>query len=147
MLLDYRLPDAEGLEVLERIRRQWPDVPVIMMTAYTNVETAIQAMRLGAHNYVAKPFTLDEMMVVVEKALETRSLKSEVGRIRSQYAGEFGFEHIVAREPAMLEILQLLRHLSRSEARTILLQGESGTGKDLVAKVIHYNSPRPASRS
>jgi len=142
VLLDYRLPDAEGLEVLERIRREWPDVPVIMMTAFTNVETAIQAMRLGAHNYVAKPFTLDEMMVVVEKALETRSLKSEVGRIRSQYAGEFGFEHIVAHSPSMLEILQLLRHLSRSEARTILLQGESGTGKDLAAKVIHYNGPR-----
>jgi DNA-binding NtrC family response regulator len=142
VLLDYRLPDADGLKVLERIRREWPDVPVIMMTAFTNVETAIQAMRLGAHNYVSKPFTLDEMMVVVEKALETRSLKSEVVRIRSQHAGEFGFENIVSHSPSMLDIIQLLRHLSRSEARTILLQGESGTGKDLAAKVIHYNGPR-----
>jgi DNA-binding NtrC family response regulator len=142
VLLDYRLPDAEGLEVLERVRRGWPDVPVIMMTAFTNVETALQAMRLGAHNYVSKPFTLDEMMVVVDKALEARLLRSEVDRIRSRQLGEFAFDHLVARSASMIEIIQLLKHLCRSEARTILLQGESGTGKDLAAKIIHYNSRR-----
>ncbi len=142
VLLDYRLPDAEGLEVLERIRKGWPDVPVIMMTAFTNVETAIQAMRLGAHNYISKPFTLDEMMVVVDKALETRLLRSEVDRIRSTQLNEFGFDRLLARSPSMMEIVQLLRHLVASQARTILLQGESGTGKDLAAKVIHYNGAR-----
>jgi len=142
VLLDYRLPDAEGLEVLEKIRKSWPDVPVIMMTAFTNVETAIQAMRLGAHNYVSKPFTLDEMMVVVEKALETRRLRSEIDRLRSTQQNEFGFDRILARSPSMAEIVRLLRHLAESEARTILLQGESGTGKDLAAKVIHFNGPR-----
>ena len=144
VLLDYRLPDADGLELLERIRRQWPDVLAIMMTAYTNVEVAIQAIRLGAYDYVAKPFSLDEMMVVVDKALEAKRLRSEVERIRTTASEEFGFAHIAARSPKMLEILGLLRHLAESEARTILLQGESGTGKDLVAKVLHYQSPRAA---
>lgn len=142
VLLDYRLPDADGLEVLEKIRKQWPDVPVIMMTAFTNVETAIRAMRLGAHNYVSKPFTLDEMMLVVDKALETRLLRSEIDRIRSTQLNEFGFDRLIARSPSMMEFLRLLRHLADSEARTILLQGESGTGKDLAAKLIHYNSAR-----
>jgi DNA-binding NtrC family response regulator len=142
ILLDYRLPDADGLELLERIRRQWPDTLTVMMTAYTNVDIAINAIRLGAYDYVSKPFSLDEMMVVVDKALEAKRLRSEVERLRTTQAEEFGFEHIVARSPKMTEILTLLKHLAESEARTILLQGESGTGKDLAAKVLHYNSPR-----
>jgi DNA-binding NtrC family response regulator len=142
LLLDYRLPDADGLEVLEKVRRQWPDILVVMMTAYTNVEVAIHAIRLGAYDYVAKPFSLDEMMVIVDKALEAKRLRTEVERIRTTQIEEFGFERIVAQSPKMLEIITLLRHLAESEARTILLQGESGTGKDLVAKVLHYHSPR-----
>jgi DNA-binding NtrC family response regulator len=144
VLLDYRLPDADGLELLEKIRRQWPDILTVMMTAYTNVEIAIQAIRLGAHDYVSKPFSLDEMMVVVDKALEAKRLRTEVERIRSTQIEEFGFERIVAHSPKMLEIVNLLKHLAESEARTILLQGESGTGKDLAAKVVHFHSPRAA---
>jgi two-component system, NtrC family, response regulator AtoC len=142
ILLDYRLPDADGLELLEKIRRQWPDVLTVMMTAYTNVDVAINAIRLGAYDYVAKPFSLDEMMVIVDKALEAKRLRTEVERIRTHQIEEFGFERIVARSPKMLEIITLLKHLAESEARTILLQGESGTGKDLVAKVLHFHSPR-----
>ena len=144
VLLDYRLPDADGLELLEKIRRQWPNVLTVMMTAYTNVEIAIQAIRLGAHDYVSKPFSLDEMMVVVDKALEAKRLRTEVERIHSTQIEEFGFERIVAHSPKMLEIVNLLKHLAESEARTILLQGESGTGKDLAAKVMHFHSPRAA---
>jgi DNA-binding NtrC family response regulator len=144
VLLDYRLPDADGLELLERIRRQWPDVLTIMMTAYTNVDIAIQAVRLGAYDYVPKPFSLDEMMVVVDKALEAKRLRTEVERLRTRDIEEFGFDRLVARSPKMLEIINLLRHLAESEARTILLQGESGTGKDLAAKVVHFQSLRAA---
>ena len=142
VLLDYRLPDADGLELLDKIRRQWPDILTVMMTAYTNVEIAIQAIRLGAYDYVSKPFSLDEMMVVVDKALEAKRLRTEVERIRTKESEEFGFDRIVAHSPKMLEIVNLLKHLAESEARTILLQGESGTGKDLAAKVVHFHSPR-----
>ncbi|HUU91688.1 MAG TPA: sigma-54 dependent transcriptional regulator [Phycisphaerae bacterium] len=142
VLLDYRLPDANGLELLEQIRNRWPDTLVIMMTAYTNVDVAIQAVRLGAYDYVSKPFSLDEMMVVVDKALETKHLRTEVERLQTTQVQEFSFDRVVARSPKMFEIVGLLKNLAASEARTILLQGESGTGKDLVAKVIHYNSPR-----
>ena len=142
VLLDYRLPDADGLELLDKIRRQWPDTLTVMMTAYTNVDIAIQAIRLGAYDYVSKPFSLDEMMVVVDKALEAKRLRTEVERIRTTQLEEFGFEHIVARSPKMVELINLLKQLAPSEARTILLQGESGTGKDLAAKVVHFNSPR-----
>ncbi len=142
VLLDYRLPDADGLAVLERIRTDWPDLPTVMMTAFTNVNVAIKAMRLGAYDYVSKPFSLDEMMVVVDKALEAQRLRSEVERLRVRQQEAFTFDHIVARSPKMLEILRLLRNLAEKEARTILLQGESGTGKDLAAKVVHYASPR-----
>lgn len=142
VLLDYRLPDTDGLQVLEKIRQRWPDILTIMMTAYTNVDIAIKAIRLGAYDYISKPFSLDEMMVVVNKALETKHLRTQVERLRTTRLEEFAFDCIVARSPKMLEILGLLKNLAVSEARTILLEGESGTGKDLVAKVLHYNSPR-----
>jgi len=142
VLLDYRLPDADGLELLEQIRHRWPDTLVVMMTAYANVDVAIQAIRLGAYDYVSKPFSLDEMMVVVDKALETKHLRTEVERLRTTQGKEFSFDHVVARSPKMIEIVGLLKNLAVSEARMILLQGESGTGKDLAAKVLHYNSPR-----
>jgi DNA-binding NtrC family response regulator len=142
VLLDYRLPDADGLEVLKSIRRTSPDVPVVMMTAHGNVDVAVQAMDLGAADYVSKPFRLDEMILRAEKALEAYRKQSEVRQIHEQQQERFGFGRMVARNPQTLEILDLLRNLAGSEARTILLQGESGTGKDLAAKIIHYNSPR-----
>jgi len=142
VLLDYRLPDIDGLAILQTIGEKWPDTLTVMMTAYTNVDLAIQAIRLGAYDYVSKPFSLDEMMVVVEKALEAKRLRTEVEWFRTAQQEEFGFDRIVARDPRMREVLNLLKNVAASEARTILLQGESGTGKDLVAKVLHYNSPR-----
>jgi two-component system, NtrC family, response regulator AtoC len=142
VLLDYRLPDADGLEVLERIRRLKSDLAVIMITGFANVEIAVQAMHLGAYDYVSKPFTLEQMMFVVNKALDARRVRSEARPVSTGPFDAFGFDRIIGRSPQILEATHLLRRLAASEARTILLQGESGTGKDLAAKVIHYNSPR-----
>ena len=142
LLLDYRLPDADGLQLLETIRRQWPDLPVIMMTGVANVEIAVQAMHLGAYDYVSKPFGLDQMTFVVNKALEARRVRSEVQQTAGRPLEPFGLDRIVGESPLIREAKHVLRLLAESDARTILLQGESGTGKDLAAKVIHYNSHR-----
>jgi two-component system response regulator AtoC len=142
VLLDYRLPDADGLELLETIRRQWPDLPVIMMTGVANVDIAVQAMHLGAYDYVSKPFDLEQMTFVINKALEARRVRSEVTQAPGRPLEPFGFDRMIGESHLMREAKHLLRQLAESDARTILLQGESGTGKDLAAKVIHYNSHR-----
>jgi len=145
VMLDYKLPDMTGLDVLRRIREHDPDIVVLMMTAYSSVETAVEAMRLGAHDYVSKPFNMDELALTVHGALETTRLKREVRDLRAQMQQTFGFDRILGRCDAMQELFQTLRDVSASGASTIFLRGESGTGKDLCAKAIHYNSPRAAA--
>ena len=144
LLLDYRLPDGDGLALLEKIRRRQPDLPVVMMTGFSNVEIAIRAMHAGAYDYISKPFSLDQMMLIVHKALEAKHLRSQVQRTAARPSEQFGFDRLAGRSPRILETLRLLRQLAESEAKTVLLQGESGTGKDLAAKIIHYNSPHAA---
>ena len=142
MILDYRLPDSTGLEILERVRRGMPEVSVIMMTAYGTVESAVQAMKLGAFDYLTKPVNLDELAVVVQKALETTSLRREVHRLRSEQREFHGGTRIIGKSAVMQEVLTLVRKVCASQATTVLLEGESGTGKNVVAKAIHYGSPR-----
>jgi DNA-binding NtrC family response regulator len=142
VMLDYKLPDMSGLDVLRRIREDDQDIVVLIMTAYSSVENAVEAMRLGAYDYVSKPFKMDALMLTVNKALETTRLKREVRDLRSQMHKKFGFDRILGRCPAMLELFELMRDVAASGASTIFLRGESGTGKDLVAKSIHYNSDR-----
>jgi DNA-binding NtrC family response regulator len=143
-LLDYRLPDGDGLDVLRRIKAQAPEVQVILMTAFSTVENAVEAMKLGAFHYVHKPFNLDEVALLVDKALETTRLRREVRSLRTSQGREFGFDAIVGASPAMHEVKALLARIAASPASTVLLTGETGTGKDLAAKAIHYNSDRAA---
>lgn len=142
VMLDYRLPDITGLDVLRRIRQQDEDIVVLIMTAYSNVEDAVEAMRLGAYDYVSKPFKMDELMLTVNKALETTQLKREVRDFRAKMLIEFGFDRILGKCSAMTKLFEMIRDVAGSGASTVFLRGESGTGKDLVAKAIHYNSDR-----
>jgi len=144
IFLDFKLPDGDGLTVLRRVKERSPDIPVILMTAFSTIENAVEAMKLGAFHYVNKPFNLDEVVLLADKALETASLRREVVALRSSQGRDYGFDAIVGASPAMVRVKELLGKVAGSPASTVLLTGETGTGKDLAAKAIHYNSSRAA---
>ena len=142
VLLDYRLPDGDGLSVLRRIKETTPDTLVILMTAFSTVENAVEAIKHGAYHYLNKPFNLDDVAATVEKALETSRLRREVRALRSSASREYSFDAIIGDSPTMHRVKHLLTRVADSPASTVLLTGETGTGKDLAAKAIHYNSDR-----
>ncbi len=142
VLLDYRLPDADGLEVLKQIKQTTPDTLVIMLTAHSTIETAVEAMKHGAYHFANKPFDVDEVALLVEKALETTRLRREVRALRASQAQPYSADRIVGNSQAVVAMRALLQKIASSPASTVLLTGESGTGKDLAAKVIHYASDR-----
>ncbi len=145
ILLDYRLPDVTGLDVLHAVRQIDHDVVVIMMTAYSTIETAVEAIKLGAFNYIVKPFQMEELLLTVDKGLETTQLRREVRELRRHLQEQFGIDAIIGRDPSMLRLFETIKQVARTGVSTVFLRGETGTGKDLVARVIHHNSDRAAA--
>jgi DNA-binding NtrC family response regulator len=141
VLLDFHLPDGDGLAVLRQIKQRSPDIIVILMTAFSSIENAVKAMKLGAFHYVNKPIDLEEIVLLAEKVLETTRLRREVRALRSSQSREYGFDAIIGNSPAMQTVKSLLARVGESPASTVLLTGETGTGKDLAAKA-NYNSER-----
>lgn len=142
VLLDINLPDGSGLEVLRQIRYRQPDAVVIMITANVLVDETIAALRGGAYDFIGKPINLEELQVAIRNGIEAGRLRKEVNLFRRERAQEFSFDQIIGESPAMREMLGLAHKVAESEVSSVLLQGESGTGKDLVAKAIHYHSAR-----
>jgi DNA-binding NtrC family response regulator len=142
VLLDINLPDGSGLDVLRALKRRQPDAVVIMITANVMLGDTIAALRGGAYDFIGKPINLDELRIALRNGLEARSLRREVREIRQERASQFSFANIIGQSPAMRELMALARKVADSEVSSVLLQGESGTGKDLVAKAMHYESRR-----
>jgi len=141
ILTDLRLPGMDGLELMSLLRRQNSGTPVIVMTAFGTVESAVQAMKSGAVDFLPKPFSLDHLMAVIQKALEVRALRDENIKLKEELGRRYEFENIVGRSPAMQEIFSTVTRVAPTRA-TVLIAGESGVGKDLIARAIHYHSPR-----
>jgi two-component system, NtrC family, response regulator AtoC len=143
VLLDLRLPDMSGIKVLEFVKEVDPDIMVIMITAVANdPRPAVEAMKAGAYDYLTKPFELDEVKLVVAKALETAGLKREVSRLKQQQHGKFPDEELFGNSQVMQEVKNLIKIVSETPRTSVLIQGESGTGKELVANSIHKWSAR-----
>jgi len=142
VLLDIHLPDIYGIDVLESMKKENPNAVVIMVTAFGDIETAIKAIKFGAYDFVEKPFNFEKLKILIGKALETCSLRKEVSQFRSQLLTKYCFANIIGKSDQMVRISELAKKVAQSDAATILLQGESGTGKDLVARVIHYEGSR-----
>jgi DNA-binding NtrC family response regulator len=143
MVLDHKMPAPDGMEVLRRIRAKDLQFPVIMLTAHGNVETAVEAMKAGATEYLTKPFDLEELKLRIEHAMAVGDLAAEVARLREEIDQTYDIDGIVAADTRMLEVLETIRTVAPSNA-SVLLFGESGTGKELAARAIHKLSPRGA---
>jgi len=142
ILLDLKLPDGLGTELLRDVSQMEEKPIVIVMTAYGTVENAVTAMKLGAYDFIQKPFRTKDIELIVKLALETKKLDRDVRRLLSSQAERYGIKNIVAKSEKMLEIFEKIKKISRSGANAVLILGESGTGKELVARAIHYESKR-----
>jgi two-component system, NtrC family, response regulator HydG len=141
VLTDLRMPGVDGMEVLRGVQRSTPETQVIVMTAYGTIESAVEAIRRGAYDFLAKPFKEDELLLRIEKALEKRRLVGEVTLLSSEFRRRYGLEHIVGRSDAIRDMLDRVVRVAPTDA-TVLISGESGTGKELVARALHVASRR-----
>ncbi len=145
VMTDLRMQGADGLEVLESVKRDWPDTEVIMITGYASVETAVEAVRKGAYDYVPKPYNIDEVRVLVHKALEKRALRQEVSELRRQVRTRQEIPLIIGKSPKMEALKKTIGQIAPADCNVLIL-GETGTGKELVAKTVHHLSPRADGR-
>jgi two-component system response regulator HydG len=141
VLMDVRMVKVSGLEALEKIKSYNPAIPVIIMTAYSSVETAVEALKQGAHDYLTKPLDFDKLRLILERAMEHTRLKEENRILRESLGRQFDSQNIIGKSPAMTKLLETVAQVAPSEA-TVLISGESGTGKELIAGAIHFNSLR-----
>ena len=141
LVTDLKMKGLKGLDLLEGVNKVAPMTPVIIITAFGTIESAIKAMKMGAYDYITKPFQMDEFVLTVRKALENRLLKKEVIRLRKEVESRYDFHQLIGKSPSMQKIYDLIERISDSSSN-VLITGESGTGKELVAKAIHYNGVR-----
>src|SRR5512144_2212375 len=143
LIVDLKMPGMDGLQVLEEAKRLQPDTVVVIMTAYATVDTAVSAMKLGAYDYLVKPFDPEELSLMLEKIVSQQSLRHEKEVLRKALKREWGFHDLLSKSPAMQRVFELARVAARSSS-TILILGESGSGKEVLARAIHAESPRAA---
>jgi DNA-binding NtrC family response regulator len=142
VLLDLKLPDMSGLDVLKQIKEEVPEVCVIMLTAFGDIETAVTAMKKGAYDFVSKPVNLEELLITIGKGLDSRKLTRELFELRRRLKLDVGEDYVPGESPQMKEIYEIVKRIAQSDTTTILIQGESGTGKEMIATMIHRYSSR-----
>jgi two-component system response regulator AtoC len=141
-VLDLKLPGISGMEVLEKIKQMDRQIPVIMITAYGEISSAVKAMKMGAFDYITKPADIDRLVLTLERALESQKLWLELAHLRKQRLVRFGFDFVVGESAVMQDLMKMVENLARGNTSTVLIEGESGTGKELVANMVHMLSPR-----
>lgn len=141
VLMDVRMANVGGIEALEKIKEHNPSIPVIIMTAYSSVDTAVEAMKLGAYDYLTKPLNFDELKLTLERSLEHMTLVRENESLRERIAGDTTISDIIGQSPGIRDLVEMVRTVAATEA-TVLISGQSGTGKELIARAIHANSDR-----
>jgi DNA-binding NtrC family response regulator len=141
VLTDLKMPGLSGMELVDRIRSEYPEVPSVIITAFGTIQSAVQAMRAGAYDYLTKPIDFEELALVVHRVLEHFRLVAEVRELRASLDRKYGFENIIGHSEALLSLLDTAARAAQSES-TILIHAETGTGKELLARAIHFNSRR-----
>ena len=140
VITDIQMPEMNGIELLGKIKDTDSDTVVIMVTAYGSTESAVEAMKLGAYDYITKPFKIDELKIIIKNALSANTLKQENIQLKRALEKKYSFQNIVGSSPSMLKLYDMIQRISQTKSN-ILINGESGTGKELIARAIHYNGP------